>query len=404
MKLILDKSFGWQFLISLAAIAALLIYFFTVGLEQVKAQNNFQNGDNVVLTKDQVINTDYFAAGKNVTVSGTVNGDAYVAGGNIIVEGDIKGDLIAAGGNITVRGNVTNNIRAAGGQIIISGKVGRNASLGGGDIVVTDSGKVNGNMVVGGGNVQILGPLEGNLTGGVGQLTIGNTVLGSVNTGVGQLVLAPSAKVGGDINYWSKEKAQVNPGASVSGALVQNIPQNNPAEQERVRENAQKAAAGFATFFSIISFVSALIVGLLLLRFIPIFSLQVADLIMAKPWLTLGVGILTLIVAPILFIVLLITVVGIPLAFLFLAGFLILTYFAKIFAAIFLGNWISRFDTFKKTSIYLLFIGGLVIYYLVGLIPLLGGLVDFVLSTMAIGAIVIQKKTTWTLLNSKKLI
>ena len=91
----MKKVFLLAFLILLAATFATSAF----------AAKNFQRNETVLLSKDDVVEGDYFAAGERVTIAGTVNGDAYVAGGNVIVEGEINGDLIAAGGTVNIRNN-----------------------------------------------------------------------------------------------------------------------------------------------------------------------------------------------------------------------------------------------------------------------------------------------------------
>ena len=59
---------------------------------------------NVVLPRDQVVDSDYYTAGRSVTISGSVKGDAYITAGTIDFEGTVDGDLIAAGGVVNIRG------------------------------------------------------------------------------------------------------------------------------------------------------------------------------------------------------------------------------------------------------------------------------------------------------------
>src|SRR3989304_2723082 len=83
------------------------------------AAKNFQRNETVLLSKDDVVEGDYFAAGERVTIAGTVNGDAYVAGGNVIVGGHYAADLIAGGGTFIPSASLSVTIRVGGGQIVI---------------------------------------------------------------------------------------------------------------------------------------------------------------------------------------------------------------------------------------------------------------------------------------------
>jgi hypothetical protein len=52
------------------------------------------------------------------------------------------------------------------------------------------------------------------------------------------------------------------------------------------------------------------------------YTYQTADLILQKPLQSLGLGFLSIVIAPFIFILLLITVIGIPLDLILLMGFL----------------------------------------------------------------------------------
>jgi hypothetical protein len=363
------------------------------------AQTNFQQGETVLLPKDQVVNKDYFATGESINLAGTINGDAYLAGGNITVEGVVNGDLLAAGGNINIRGQVTGDIRTAGGSIIISSKVGQNVTAAGGNINFTDNADITGSIVAAGGNLDIFSPIGKDLTVAGGSVNLGNSVSGDVLAGIGELTLTPSASVSGNLDYWSTELAQVSPGASVSGQINHYQP---PAEK-RAGDEAAKGLAGVWAFFKLVSFISSLAIGLILLRLVPGFMGKTVDIMKKRPWVSLLVGFIAAIAIPILFIALLVTVFGIPLALVLLGIYLLISYFTKIFVALVLGqillNWINQ-----KTNIYLTFTLGLIIYYIISLIPVLGGLLTMIACLIALGALLIAKKELYQTLRDKKLI
>lgn len=346
----------------------------------VLAQNS-QNEGNVILAQNQVVDKDYFAAGNSVSLEGTVNGDAYLAGGNIIVNGTINGDLLATGGNIEIRGTVTGDIRTAGGNININGPVGRNVSAAGGNISFSPDADVSGNLALAGGQVTLRGK-----TGG------------DVNAAVGNLSLSPQAAVNGDLTYLSSNRASIPPEATVSGQITQYTPQEPPGPEE-----AAKGLAAIFTFYKIASFILAAIIGLLLLRFLPVFFEKTTEIVLKKPWQSLGIGFLTIIVFPFLFILLLITVIGIPVAFVLAFILAILLYLAKIFVAFAIGQLVLRLFNRNagKTWVFLL---GLLIYYLVGLIPVIDWLISIIAGLIGLGAILISKKNYYEELRSKQII
>ena len=123
------------------------------------AAKNFQRNETVLLSKNDVVEGDYFAAGDRVTIAGTVNGDAYVAGGNGIIEGEINGELITPAGTDNIRGKVAQDVRVAGGQVTVSGDVGGNVTLVGGSLEASDSAKIAGSLVSAGGNLSVFAPI-----------------------------------------------------------------------------------------------------------------------------------------------------------------------------------------------------------------------------------------------------
>src|SRR3990172_2687807 len=91
----------------------LIVFFiFVIIFPTISGASEFKTGDELIITKDEVINDDIYFAGRSVTVDGTINGDLVAAGSEIKVTGTINGGVIAAGGSILINGNVKDDIRA----------------------------------------------------------------------------------------------------------------------------------------------------------------------------------------------------------------------------------------------------------------------------------------------------
>lgn len=353
--------------------------------------------DKIILVgKDEVINHDYFAGGDTVTVLGTINGDAYVGGGNVTFDGTVNGDIIAAGGNVVIRGNVQ-NVRVAGGQVTISGNVEKNVTALGGNITLTDTATVSGSVVAGGGTITLDSPIGQGATLGGGTITIEDTVNGDVTAASGQLILHPDARVNGNLLYTSDEQAEIMPGASISGKLAHTIPQKNTNQEENAKE-----------FFSmgliaakLMEAVSLLVIGLLLVLLAPRYVARIADGIAEKPWKSLGVGLLALIVVPVVVVLLMATIIGIPLAIILGVLFAITMYASKLFVIYLIGAKISV--TFsKKIHPVLILMVGLLIYEVVSLLPIIGSIMDFAVLLAGIGGLLLQKKEMYMSLRKQK--
>jgi cytoskeletal protein CcmA (bactofilin family) len=356
---------------------------------------------NVTLAKDQTVNKDYFAAGNNVTLSGTVNGDAYLAGGNITVDGVVNGDLIVAGGFIDIKGKISSNVRAAGGQIIISGQIGRNVSLAAGSISLDNTAKISGSLTAAANTITVNFPVgkDANLAGET--ISINSALGGNVNVAASQLILSPDAKIPGNLTYWSQNKVEESSGATVSGIITQNVVSTPNVEVEKAK---------FTGFFKqlsltlkIISFVSTLIVGLLLIRFFPVSTKKIVNTISVNVWKSMGLGFLTLAAAPLIIFGLMLTVVGIPLAVALIFAILFMGYVAKIFVAMVIGE--KLLNLFKrKAEMGWTFAVGLLLYTFLRLIPIIGPIMALVTAFVGIGAVIAEKRNFYLDLRKKDLL
>jgi hypothetical protein len=333
------------------------------------------------LAKDQIINHDYFAVGEKVTIDGTINGDAYIAGGQITINGIINGDLLVAGGQIIFRGKAIQDIRVVGGTISIEGEVGKNISLVGGNITIGKDAKIAGNTVIAG-----------------GMAVLSSDISGNVIAGVGTLELTSGAIINGNLDYWSNDKAIIASEAKVlQPTTFHQTNFNIPQEQKKT------ALSGAKTFFNLIGFISSLLIGMLYIYLLPIFSQKIADTVRNKFWLSLLVGFVSIIAAPIAGIILFSTVIGTPITMALIFISIIIIYVSKIVISLAIGKVIGSM-TKKNIAPVWGFALGLVLYYLISLIPIIGNLMKIIALFVGVGAIVIQEKSYFTTLRAKKTI
>jgi hypothetical protein len=356
----------------------------------------------VVLPKDEIVNRDYFNSGNSVTLSGVVNGDAYIAGGKVTVEGTVNGDVLAAGGIVTIRGKVTQNVRIIGGQVLISGEVDKNVTVAGGNITVADNAKLGGSLVAAGGTLTIDAPVAKGVTIAGGQVTFGSRINGSVTAYIGQLELSPSAIINGDLTYWSRQPAVISPGATIIGIVIRHeaaTVNRPPVSVGRI----SAALMGLIIGTRLVSLVSTLIVGFLLLWLMPVYVKRTVDTLLARPAGSFGVGFLSVAIFPLVVIILALTLAGIPLAILLVITLLVMIYLAKIFLALVIGRKTAEIFNWKLTDGWIYILGFLLIFF-ISFIPVIGGLVIFIGILFGLGAIVLEEKDFYLTLRQKKLI
>jgi cytoskeletal protein CcmA (bactofilin family) len=347
-------------------------------------------GKLVSLGKDEVIERDYFAAGEMVEISGTVEGDVYAAGGEVLVDGVVEGDLLVMGGNVTVSGDVVQDIRVVGGNVTISGEVGGNVTAVGGNIDLTNTANVTGSLVGAGGNVKLASFVGSNVKLAAGNATVSSQIDGFLHVRGDSVRLTSKAAVNGDLVYWSYQDASIDEQAVVAGEVTKHIAK----KPEVPKEDMLKFLLGVKLFFRFVGLISALVLGFLLVSFYPNYSRRAAENIQTRPWAALGLGLLALIVTPIIVAVLMVTVVGVPLAFVLLASYFIYISLAKIFVMLLLGYWILK-SFMKDAGLGWSLLAGAIVFYLLTLIPILGGLIAFVALLLGLGTTLITSKEVY---------
>jgi cytoskeletal protein CcmA (bactofilin family) len=378
--------------IGVALLAAFI--FFSIGAAQERARRN-RSGSQATLAASQVVNGDYFAAGELVEISGTINGDLYAAGGQVVIDGRVNGDILVAGGRVRVSGTVAQDVRVAGGQVAIGGSVGRNVTVAGGNVELAPSADVRGGIVAAAGSIDLSAPLGAAAKIAAGTATIGNRIGGDVEVAVGTLRIGSRADIQGNVTYWSAREASVSEGARVHGKLVRNAPPERP----RVWP-----AAAFAWFVLIsINFVSTLILGLLSLRFFPRFHRAVVTTLSDRPWTALATGFIAIVVLPVVLGLLFTTVLGIPLALILMAAFFILIYWSRIYAISRIGEAIlGRLR--PESSRALAFLLGLLVYYILAVIPFIGWLVIPLVVLFGLGAELLARKQFYARARAQELV
>jgi cytoskeletal protein CcmA (bactofilin family) len=364
----------------------------------VLAQNN-DSGKIVEVKKGDVVNHDYFASGDLVTISGKINGDAFIFAQKIIIDGEVNGDLIAAGGEILIPGKVDHDARLAASKISLRGTVDGSVTVGTGEFTFERSGRIGNSVVMATDDVSLQGYIGKDLSIWARKISISNNVGGSIRAAVEDLTLDPGAIIGGDINYWAANNLTVNMGSTIAGQTVKHEVKKSDSSPASI----SKSVAGALLAIRITGFLFTLLFGLLAIKLLPVFSLKAADFASTKPFKSFWVGLLILIVTPFLMLLLILTIIGIPLALTLLFLVLLVFCFSKIFVAISVGNYLEK--KFKlNSSIYLKFIGGLMALSLVSMIPVIGGVVGFLVFFIGVGALSASGFGLYKNLTAKKLI
>ena len=304
-----------------------------------------RSGGTVVVAEGETIDENLDAFGGTIVVHGTVDGDLSAFGGDVLVTGEVTGDVSAFAGNVRIAGSVGGNVEATGGNVYLDPR----AEVG------------------------------GSLSAAAGNVVVAGTVGGNAELAGGTVTLAETATIDGNVEYAVGEDGEfTDQGATVGGTITR-------TEDLAPGPFEEPLVPGW--IFGVYGFFVNLLLGAVLLLVFPRFSGSVAARVGDDPLRTGAIGLIALVAIPLVLFALLITIIGIPLA---LAGALLfglLLWVGLVYGRFAVGVWLLSLVDVENRWLGLLV--GLVVLGLVAAIPWLGGLVDFVVLLLGLGAVAV---------------
>lgn len=296
--------------------------------------------------------------GQSVIVEeGTTVSSVDAVAGSVIVRGTVTGDVSAAAGNVLIVGTVEGDVNAATGNLRIPGTVEGDVSAGAGNVHLEEGGVIGGNFQAGAGNVQIDGRIDGDAT--IGAETI---------------ILGENAAIAGSLTYDGNLGGNYD---AVAGDITHDSSLGGgPTDFQPVGTVA----------FAFYAFLVNLVLGALLLAALPRFSASVADRVTTDPLRSGLVGLGVVIGVPLLLVLLLVTVVGIPLSLAGMVAFALVAWVALVYGRFAVGSWLlSLADADNR---WLALVLGLLLGAILSLVPFIGGLLNAVIFLLGLGALV----------------
>lgn len=352
---------------------------------------DFRQGSGVSIPAGTTVTDDLYASGGTVTVDGNIAGSLIAAGGNIKVAGTVERDVMVTGGTVTISGPVMGSVRVAGGTLTLSGQVAEDVVAAGGTLDLSPEATIGRDLVVGGGTARVAGRVGRDLTAGVGTLDLRGRIERNVKAEVTNLRLERGASVGGNLEYASANAAQIDSGATVSGAL-KHSPPNFTAQPTA----AQRAIDAFIGWVRLVIGLFAL--GLLTLLPFGAFSRRASDAIGREPLASLGLGLALLIGIPIVALIIFtlgLLVGGWPLSLAALALLAIAAAVGYVLAAVFVGGNGLRLLGLPEVHPLLALLVGLVVLTAVGLVPFLGVVIGLAAVVFGLGALTLTLFQSW---------
>lgn len=321
------------------SIAVIVSVLLVIGLLPGLAAAQTGGGETVVVEEGETVSSVNAFAG-SVVVRGTVTGDVSAVAGNVLVEGTVEGDVNTATGNLRIPGTVEGDV-----------------SAGAGNVHLEESGVVVGNFQVGAGNVRIDGRIDGDATVGAETITLGE-----------------NAAIAGSLTY---DGALEGNRDAVAGDITRD---------RSIGAGDPTSVQPFASWvFALYAFFLNLVLGAILLSAFPEFSASVADRVATDPLPSALVGLGVVVGVPILLVLLLVTIVGIPLSLAGMVAFALLVWVAVVYGRFAVGTWLLSLADVENR--WLALVVGLLLGAGLSLVPYVGGLVNAVVFLLGLGAI-----------------
>ncbi len=346
----------------------------------------FKSGNEIIIGPDEVIDDDLIAAGRIVKIEGKVNGDVFAFAQEVIISGMINGSVYTGGSEIKFKAKDCRSLWTFCGFLGADGNIENNLLFFGGELRTEKTNLVKKDLLAFGREINIDGEIHGRIKGNMGSFNL-NGKIGSANIEANSVNIKSGSTVTGDLSIKSRQEPNIEPDAKILG--------KTDYQKVEGKESKQKKG-GLVRTIKTIFFISRVVIGIILIALFKPLIVKTNEILKNATWKSLGFGFLTIIVIPVLMVITLITIIGIPVSIFCLFLFLTLAYLSGIVFATGFGEFLIKLIKKEGTiSPFISFLVGIIIISLVSLIPYLGFLVRLVVFFFGSGMLVLLTNNIW---------
>lgn len=373
----------------LCAIALGMVAISTLLFGSAVGASSFRAADNTTVGKDEVVDSSLYAAGSTITIQGTVKGDVYCAGQIVEITGVVEGDVMCASQTMRIDGTVFGDVRVAAQTVSIGASVGQSVTAFAQDVNLTESANVQSDATIFASSIRILGQVGRDIVAGAENINVLGVIGRDAELDGKQVTLAANSRIDGNLVYISNNQASIDPTAVVVGSTTKKAPEKRQTEVSPMVAVPFGATVAGAFY----GFLVILVIGLIALWVVPSIFEKASDNLQKQPLQMFGFGILALVAIPVVMLLLVITLIGIPVALMLGAAWFIWAMISHAIASLAFGSWISRKLNWNSGNQKVIaFVVGLAVISIVSIVPLVGGLVSLVVWLCGFGTIV---ATAW---------
>ena len=352
-------------------------------LARAALASDTRTGETVKVAPGETVPGNLYAAASVIEIAGTVTGDLLAIGGRITIPGTVAHDVTLLGGEIEISGQVSGDVRIAGGEINIGGAITGDLVVAGGTVRLLSGASIGGDVLLAGSELRIDGRFSDELVAAANLARIEGTIHGPVRVRASVIELGERANLENSLTYFSPQAADIPPTAKISGPVRHEM--TSGMDQSWLYGLFRRV--GIVIFF--LSFGMALAGGLLGVTLFPQSSTALVQHVAGKFGAEFLRGFVLFLVMPPIFFLLMVTVVGVPVAVLsgmIHLGFGIVSviYASVLGGALFIKAVLKHESAVANWKAVLV---GIPLLFLISMIPLLGFLINTTLFLAVFGGI-----------------
>ncbi|MFA6027476.1 MAG: polymer-forming cytoskeletal protein [Patescibacteria group bacterium] len=325
----------------------------------------------------------YYGGSDSLSVTGHFLNDVVVAGNNITIDGVVEGDVITAGANVTIKAEVMGNVRAAGGNVYVQGTVHKNVTLAGGQVQINTNAQLDKDLIIFAGTADIFGPVGGDIKIYAGQVNLDNTIGGDAELGEGVITMGENAEIMGNLSYTATAEEALDVDSKVQGQIKRTEPVATPTSTKEEKGSMSKYLTGGFWLWNLMKMLGLLLVGLIVSSVFKGTTASTVNKMYANPVRGLLVGLAVFLFAPLLAVLAMLTIIGMPLGAIALASYFILLYVSMVFVGAAIGKKIMPNSASLVGPTFI----GLIIVYAIKMIPFVGSFILLIGILWALGSL-----------------
>lgn len=336
----------------------------TVLTDENSGETTTTESENISLPSSEWIENDLYLCDEDIVIEGIVDGNVFAIGNTVTVKAEIGGDLFVIADNFTLDGGyIYSSIFGLANDMKING-IACDIYAIANNFTLEENGYIHRDLKLTSQNVSING------------LVRKNAYLSAENITFSELA---NTYIYGNLTYSSNAEITI-PENAVTGSVTY-----NKSEGETAPSTASKIVSILISVGLLL--LNTFIVTILAIWLAPNFIKKVSNMGIGKTLIALPIGLVTLIAIPVISIVVLFTVIGIPLSFALLAIYFLLIAFATAFASMAISGLILKKSKSKVKFVLFALVSTIIIWAL-SLIPFVGGIVEFLILILGLGTVV----------------